>query len=258
MRNITLASLRGMVVAFVIVVFGTGCGGETDGRKELLVFAAISVTDALKDVAAAYEAEFGTSILFSFGGSQSLAQQIASGAPADVFISAGEGPLRFLQERELVRESVPLVTNKLVVVSRGEFVVEKLADIGAAERVAIADPDLAPAGAYARESLVALDLWDSLRDSLVYGPDVRATLAYVETGAVETGVVYATDAAVASSLHIFDVVPIDSYTPIEYPAIAIQKSSSSDEAKRFLDYLRGPLSRSAFEKRGFEFARTSQ
>ena len=133
-----------------IVLGASACQGS--GRSELLVFAAASLTDSLTEVGRAFESQGGTDVSFSYGASQLLAQQIVKGAPADVFISAGEFPVGFLAEKGLVG-SVPvsLLSNKLVLVTRpGIGPLERIEDLGTdlVGRLALADPDLAPAGAY--------------------------------------------------------------------------------------------------------------
>ena len=197
----------------------TACA-RSDG-DELLVFAGASLADAMEEIGERFEKEAGTRVAFSFGGSQALAQQIASGAPADVFVAAGRQPVDFLASRgavDTVGDAV--VRNELVVaVKEGSPGPAAMSDLIGPEvgRVAIADPVLAPAGVYAREALRSLGLWESLLPRLVFGADVRAALAYLESGNVDAALVYATDAREASGVRALDIVPRDSYTPIAYP-----------------------------------------
>ena len=231
-----------------------GCSGSGDDSK-ILVFAASSLVDALTEIEREFEAQSDTSVAFSYGGSQTLAQQIASGAPADLFIAAGEFPIEFLAERELLdQDAVSLLANKLVVVVRSSDVqidsMEQLTEetVG---RIAIADPDLAPAGRYARESLTRLGLWDAIQERLVIGINVRATLAYVESGNVDAALVYQTDAAIAGDVQVLDIVPPESHSAIVYPAAVIKRSERKIEAREFLEFLRGQTAKSIFLKHGF-------
>jgi molybdate transport system substrate-binding protein len=240
-----------MSVTAMMLFLACGVKGNSD---VLLVFAATSLTDAMGDVYEEFEANDGVDVLFSFGGSQSLAKQIASGAPADMYISSGAGPVEFLQDEGIpLAESINLLANRLVVVSRRTVTrPESLTDLSGTRfnRIAIADPGMSPAGAYAREALVVLDLWDALEPKITYGSDVRATLTYVETGNADAGVVYATDARL-TDLVISDIVPREIYLSIVYPAVILDESSNKHLARDFLDFLRSRVANEIFIKHGF-------
>ena len=237
-----------------------GCSSPQDGNEEILVFAAASLGHALGEIEAAYESRGRWRVAVSYGASQALAQQIASGAPADMFVSAGEFPVRFLDEGGLLDTvRVDLLTNKLVVAVRSasDIRLASVDDLGApwVRRVAVADPRLAPAGRYARDSLVELGLWDGLQPKLVFGQDVRATLAFVESGNVDAALVYATDAMAATTVEALDIVPADSYPRIVYPVALVKASRQKEGASDFLDFLRGSEALLTFAKYGFEPAR---
>ena len=209
--------LWGRLALVVVAMLMTGCTGNPKDDDELFVFAAVSMMNALEEIIDIYEQETKTEVVVSYAGSLVLAQQIASGAKADIFVSAGDGPMEFLRERSLIADETPLLRNKLVVVTKLRYEgndIRELGDLTKIRRVAIADPDLAPAGHYAREALQSTNLWESLMPRLILGTDVRTTLGYVETGNVDVALVYATDAAVASTLVALDVVPVDSYSDI--------------------------------------------
>lgn len=227
------------------------------GEQETVVFAAASLADALAEIKERYEAGGGSAVVVSFGASQMLAQQIASGAPADIFISAGEHPVAFLDERGLASNAGNwLLTNRLVVAARpaGDIGLTSLAMLGnpAVGRIALADPELAPAGRYGQEALISLGLWDPLEPKLVFGPDVRATLAYVESGNADVALVYATDARAAEDLEVFDIVPADSYSKIRYPMVVVRTSTNETGASEFVAFLEGAEAVSVFKAHGFK------
>ena len=231
----------------------TGCA-RPDG-DELLVFAAASLADAMEEIGERFGEETDTEVAFSFGGSQALAQQIVSGAPADVFVAAGRQPMDFLVLRnavDVVEDAV--VHNELVVAVREDSkALGSISDLAgpAVGRVAIADPGLAPAGIYGREALRRLGLWESLLPSLVFAADVRAALAYLESGNVDAALVYDTDAREASGVRALDIVPRDSYTPIAYPAAVLQGSDKRGAALEFVRFLKSDAARGIFERHGF-------
>jgi molybdate transport system substrate-binding protein len=240
------------LVAAALVAALLACSPSED---ELLVFAAASLADALEEIAAEFEREGATRVAISSGGSQMLAQQIAGGAPADLFVSAGEFPVRFLRERRLLEpSSARLLSNEMVVVVPvGGDEPASMDGLGAktVRRIAIADPELAPAGRYARESLMSLGLWDGLGPKLVFAADVRAALAYVESGNADAALVYRTDAEASERVRVLHIVPAFSYSPISYPAVIVAASNNKVAADAFLRYLRGEGARETFRRHGF-------
>jgi molybdate transport system substrate-binding protein len=237
------------------VVFLTGCSGDSVGRRdEVLVFAAVSVTNALNEAVALYETASETNVTISYAGSQILAQQIASGAPAQLFVSAGESPVQFLRERSMVGSEVGLIANKLVVITRTSLEEQSLFALSSpkVERIALADPDLAPAGSYSREALRAAGLWESLQPKIVLGQDVRSTMAFVEAGNADVALVYATDAAIARGVETLDIVPHDSYGPIVYPIVTVKSEGSTEAADAFVKFLLSPDAQEIFLSHGFE------
>ena len=241
---------RALAAALILAL--VACGGESD----LLVFAATSIRDPLMEVSERYESESGVNVDLSFGASQSLAQQIASGAPADAFISAGAAPVDFLAERGFTSndDALRLLGNELVVVTPdGGGAIDSLQSLtsDAVERIALADPDLAPAGAYAKEALSSAGIWDGLRNKLLLGKDVRAAMTYVEVGNADAGIVYRTDALSSDSLRIVHAVEPALHSPIVYPAVALSDSSNQEEVSRYLDYLSSEEAISVFRRFGF-------
>ena len=232
------------------------CSTSADKPRPLLIFAAASLADAFEDIEETFETQYGQRLSVSYGGSQMLAQQIASGAPADMFISAGEAPASFLAERTLTElPHTILLTNTLVIAVRDDGpTITSVQDLisSSVARVAIANPDLAPAGHYARDSLTHLGLWAKLEPKIVFGPDVRVTLAYVESGNADAALVYATDAKIGRNIKVLDIVPKNSYEAIVYPAIVVRASDLKPEALEFLNFLRSATSDAIFRRYGFE------
>ncbi len=250
-----LPALAVLVLAACVVLSLLACSSD-DGQGDFLVFAAASLYEPLEEARAAFERDSGISVLVSYGGSQALAQQIVSGAPAALFVPAGVFPVSFVEERvALAREPAPILRNRLVLAVRtGEGAradsIAALADAGV-ERIAIADPELAPAGRYARESLEHHGVWERIQPKLVFGADVRAALAYVESGNADVALVYATDAASSGPVSVGAVVPEDSHSPIVYPAAVIAGSGQEDSAWKLVEYLRSAEAREVFGRYGF-------
>ena len=181
--------LTACVFAGALLAACSGGGGADD---ELLVFAATSLTDAMAEAAAEFEATNGTKVEVSYGPSRALAQQIARGANPDVYFAAGQPPMNFLQEGGHIADgdAVRLLSNKIVLITgRDAPSIGSISDLADADlkRVAMPDPEIAPAGNYARTALQNLGLWDGLLPRIVFANDVRATLSYVQTGNADAG-----------------------------------------------------------------------
>jgi molybdate transport system substrate-binding protein len=223
--------------------------------REVLVFAAASLTDALREIGVEFEARTGTRVLFSFAGSNTLARQILAGAPADVFVSANRERMDELERAGLVRSAdrVDLLSNELVVVlaSTSRLALRSPADLLGARRLALGDPEAVPAGIYARQWLEHLGLWDRLRARIVPTLDVRAALVAVDSGAADAGIVYRTDAAMARRARVGLEVTGPAAPRIVYPA-ALLAGSSSPGARAFLGHLESEEARAVFERFGFE------
>ncbi|HEU4679242.1 MAG TPA: molybdate ABC transporter substrate-binding protein [Terrimicrobiaceae bacterium] len=223
---------------------------------ELSVFAAASLTDALKEVAVAYESESGDKLVFNFAGSNALARQIKEGAPADVFFSADEIQMNHLAEASLIDPStrVELLSNSLVIIvpedGPAELTPAALGD-GAIKRVALADPRSVPAGVYAREYLTKQGLWRAIEPKVVPTENVRAALAAVESGNVDAGMVYKTDAAISEAVKIAYEVPASDGPRISYPVAVLRETKHAEAAERFLTYLKSEPALAILKRFGF-------
>ncbi len=227
-----------------------GAAGE-----EVVVFAAASLADALREIATGFEARTGHRVVLSLGGSNDLARQIRAGAPADVFVSASAERMDEVQKAGLVRaaDRVDLLSNRLVVVVPAAATVRPATagDLARVRRLALGDPEAVPAGVYARQWLEKRGLWERLRDRVVPALDVRAALAAVESGNADAGVVYRTDAAISRRVRVAFEVPVDEAPRIVYAA-ALLGSARGPAARAVFEHLRSPEARAVFERHGFE------
>jgi molybdate transport system substrate-binding protein len=223
----------------------------------LHVSAAASLTDVLREIGGVYQKQTGDTVLFNFGASSLLARQIMEGAPADLFISADELWMDRLQQRGYIvnksRKSILSNTLVIIVPSDSALKINSARDLAdpSVRNVAVAEPQTVPAGIYAKEYLRKLKVWDRITDKLIPTDNVRGVLAAVESGNVETGIVYKTDALTSRSVRIAFEVPKAEGPEISYPIAVVAESKQKDAAQRFLDYLQGPAARETFTKYGF-------
>jgi len=250
--------VRNMVISVILVVMSLGFTACAAKKVELTVSAAASLTDALKEVQTAYEAKNkNIKINFNFGASGALQQQIEQGAPADLFLSAAAKNMKALVEQQLIDEDKQhnLLMNELVVVipTDGKAVIANENDLIKTEvkKVSIGIPESVPAGNYAKEALTNVNLWDELKPKLVQAKDVRQVLQYVETGNVDAGFVYKTDALSTQKVKIAFTVNPAIYTPVEYPIGIVKATKQGKEAEAFYQYLQSQEALDVFVKYGF-------
>jgi molybdate transport system substrate-binding protein len=223
----------------------------------LRVSAASSLTDALHEIAGVYQGETHDTVLFDFGASSTLARQIAEGAPSDVFISADELKMDQLQQRGFIikgsRRSILSNTLVIIVPSDSNLKLTSAADLAddAISNIAVAEPQSVPAGIYAKEYLRKLHVWDRIKDKIIPTENVRAALAAVESGNVQTGIVYRTDALISRSVRIAFEVPPAEGPKISYPVAIVGDSKQKASAQRFIDFLQTAPAQEIFRKYGF-------
>lgn len=224
---------------------------------EIRVFAAASLSDALGELAPVFAAATGHTVRFSFGGSGMLARQIREGAPADVIFFADALRVDQLEQAGLLRPGTrrTLLTNQLVLVvpTDGTAAVTTLADLAKPEvrRIALGDPATVPAGTYAKEHLQNIGLWPAVAGKSVPVETVRAVLAAVESGNVEAGFVYKTDALISRKVRIAVAVPIETGPRIAYPVAVLRDAKAPEAAEALLAFLASDTAQRVFARWGF-------
>ena len=245
--------LTALAAALSFALAALGCA---DGER-VTVFAAASLEAPLSELAERYSERYGVDVRVSFGGSQALARQIALGAPADLFFSAGSPPMRSLVGEGLVNpeDVASPLSNELVIVAPPALApsltsLESLAAPGV-EAVAMVNPELGPAGWYAARALTSAGLRDALRPKTVETGDVRAALAAVSNGVADAGFVYRTDARTAPDLRVAFAVPPSLHPPIRYQVAPAAGSASPRAARELADFLASAEAAAVFAASGF-------
>ncbi len=236
----------------------TGSASSTPSPKRVLVAAAASLTDAFPEIKTEFEKDNkGVAVTYTFGSSGVLQQQIEQGAPVDVFASAAEQQMDSLDQKNLLapasRRDFAGNTAVLVVPKERGAAITGFSDLTKPEikHIAIGNPDTVPAGAYAKQILQSLGLWDGVQSRLVYGETVRQVLSYVEGGNAEAGIVYSTDAITSDKVKVAAKAPEGSSQPIVYPIAVVSGTKSPNEAKAFVDFVVGPKGQAILVKYGF-------
>lgn len=253
------------LLALVLVVSGAsglaGAWPPKAARADLTVSAAISLKDALDDVRKQYISENpGVSLAMNYGASGTLQIQIEQGAPVDVYLSASPKQMDALAAKGLLLQGtrIDLLRNELVLIVPRDSTarISSFQDLARPDikKVALGEPVTVPAGEYAKQVLTSLGIYNAVNAKAVLAKDVRQVLTYVETGNVDAGIVYSTDAKSSSKVKVVATAPENSHDPVIYPAAVIKDSKNPAAARAFLDFLSGAQARAIFEKYGFTFA----
>jgi molybdate transport system substrate-binding protein len=225
--------------------------------SDVNIFAAASLTDALKEVSVAYNKQSHDKIAFNFGASSLLARQIEEGAPADIFFSADEAKMDSLAAKGLILEGTrkSRLSNSLVIVipSDSNIQIKSAADLADKKirRLALADPKAVPAGVYSKAFLEKEKLWPAVESKVVPVDNVRAALSAVESGNIDAGMVFKTDAAISKKVKVAYEVPTDIGPKISYPVAVLKNAKQIESAKTFVEYLNSDAVAKIFEKYGF-------
>ncbi|NHC38675.1 molybdate ABC transporter substrate-binding protein [Bacillus sp. MM2020_1] len=258
-----------LTMLLFLLVF-TGCSANEQSKRpiekkqaapeknvELTISAAASLQDALTEITSNFNKEHGNlKINYNFGASGALQQQISQGAPVDLFFSAAEDKFDQLVIDGLIekKNGIDLVGNELVLVVPKDSTkgIKTFEDLTKADKLSIGTPESVPAGKYAKEVLGNLTIWNSVEGKIVYAKDVRQVLTYVETGNVDAGMVYKTDALTSNKVEIAATADKKTHTPIVYPVGIIKASSHPKEAMLFYEYLNSNEAMEVFKKYGFK------
>ncbi len=226
-------------------------------KIELTISAAASLKDSMDVIQKTYQEDHPeVKLKFNYGASGSLQRQISQGAPVDLFFSAAEDKFGLLIEDGTIakEDGLALLGNELVlIVPKENQVIQSFADLTKADidKISIGTPETVPAGKYAKESLEKLGVWKDAESKVVYAKDVRQVLSYVETGNVDAGIVYKTDALVSDKVNIVASADPTTHAPIIYPVGIIKDSKNYEVAKTFYEYLQTEDALKVFENYGF-------
>ncbi len=230
-------------------------------QEAVTVFAAASLTDALRALGQEWQARGNPAPRFSFAASSALARQIEQGAPADLFLSADEAWANYLQERSLLvnatRQSplgnalaliAPANAARPVALARDT---DLAALLGANGRLATGDPAHVPVGRYAQAALTWMGQWQAVAPRLARAENVRAALLLVERGEAPLGIVYATDAAASAGVRVIGIFPPGSHAAITYPFALTRRAEANAQARALLGFLAGAEAAPTWQRFGF-------
>ncbi|WP_137179776.1 molybdate ABC transporter substrate-binding protein [Roseomonas sp. AR75] len=246
-----------------VVTLALAAAPPARSQETLTVFAAASLTDAMRALAQQWQGAGHPAPRLSFAASSALARQIEQGAPADLFMSADEPWMDYVQQRNLIVNDtrVSPLANALVLVAPADAPrrtvtltrdTDLAALLGANGRLAVGDPAHVPAGRYARAALEWMGQWGGLEPRLARADNVRSALLLVERGEAPFGIVYSTDAAASRGVRVVATFPAGSHPPISYPFAVTRRAAGNAKARDFLRFLTGAEAAPTWQRFGFQ------
>ena len=244
----------------LLLVIVTSCSSEdAEGKSHkttLTVSAASSLREVLDDIGKLFqEAHPKIELRFNFGASGTLKQQIEQGAPVDLFISAAADKYEELEKQKLIHKGTSLVNNELVLITskNAKWSGKYFRDLTREDirKIAIGTPEIVPAGTYAQQVLHKEGIWDQLQEKLIFAKDVQQVLTYVETGNVDAGIVYKTDALLSDQVKIVAKADPASHKPITYPIGVLNSSNHKKEALLFYEFIKSEEAEKLWSQFGF-------
>lgn len=257
--DMTRGFLRVLCLSLVGLLIA--CHADADDRQNvtLTVSAAANLTFAFQEMGELFTQETGTQVIFNFGSSGQLTQQIASGAPVDLFAAANVDFIDDLERQGLILSDTkrPYARGRLTLWTRADSPLRltRLEDVTRPEvrRLALANPTHAPYGVAAREALQAAGIWKTVQPKLVMGENVRQTLQYAATGNVDVAIV-------ALSLSVqhegrWVLLPDTSHRPIVQVLAVIKDTKYEPQARQFAAFVNSPKGQTILRKYGFDLPR---
>lgn len=246
---------KGIWIIIFIILFVTGCSPQDRDKVTLTISAAASLKDSMMEVKKDFEKQHPTiHVVFNFGGTGALRKQVEQGAPSDVFLSASKKDYERLVDRGLIDSSLggSFLTNRLVIIAPVSSRNLSLDDLSRSkDKLAIGNPAFVPAGNYAKQALMGMDKWNSVKDQLVLAKDVRGVLTLVENQSVSLGIVYASDLTASKKVKSIQEINPSYHSKIGYYAGVLQGSKHPKEAAVFYKFVINDKRKATFEKFGF-------
>ncbi len=239
---------------------------RAQSTHEITISAAISLKNAFEDIGRIFqERNPGAKLLFNFGASGDLARQIEAGAPVDLFVPAAQKDMDDLDQKEMIIKGTrkDFAGNSLVLIlpTKSAIHLTSLNDLrrGEIQKIAIGNPKTVPAGRYAEEALKYFNLWEAVKDRLIFAGNARQVLDYVARGEVDAGMVYSTDAMVrAKEVKIVAEAPHQSHPPVVYPIAVVKGSKQEALARKFIAVVTSRAGETILKRYGFRVSGQGQ
>lgn len=256
-----MKKLVSILCAFALVFGLAGCGQEEkkpEKKVTITIAAAASLEKTFEEtLIPRFEKKYpNVNVKGVYDSSGKLQIQIEQGLDADVFFSAATKQMDSLVDEKIVdsKSVVNLLENKLVLIKGKDTktAVKGISNITDAKMIAVGDPEVVPAGQYAKIALTNANTWDAIQNKISLGGNVTEVLSWVESGSAEVGLVYSTDATSSSKVTVLEKVNNNLLdTPVIYPVGRVTKTKHQKQANNLIKFLQTKESKDTFKKSGF-------
>jgi molybdate transport system substrate-binding protein len=237
-----------LTILFSLLLAGTSLASE------ILVSAASDLTGAFKEIGEMYEKESGNKVVFNFGSTGMLAQQVEGGAPIDLFAAANKRYVDELEKKGLIiseTKRVYAIGRIVLATSKGGVKLNSVEELTRPDvkRIAIANPSHAPYGMAAKEVMEKNGIWNKIKDKVVYAENIRQAMQYLETGNVDAAIL-ARSITIGSDIN-YTPIPQELYSPIEQTLAVIKGGKNEKKARELAKFINGHKGRAVMDRYGF-------
>ncbi|MDR2861400.1 MAG: molybdate ABC transporter substrate-binding protein [Syntrophobacterales bacterium] len=232
-----------------------GCEQKVENSREITVAAAADLINAFTEAGKDFEKAGGCKVVFSFGSTGMLAEQIANGAPFDVFAAANEIVISDLDKGgHIVSDTIKLYALGRIGVAtlkNANIRAETITDLLQPEikKIAIANPDHAPYGLAAKQALISAGAWNKLEPKLVFGKNISETLQFVTTGNADAGII-ALSLNDSNTLN-FHLIDAGLHKPLRQAMAVIKRTKNEEQARKFVAFINSAEGKTIMSKYGF-------
>ena len=250
-----MIKMRRLLLLSALMIMGCGSRATLPAKDEINVATAANLTRVFAELGQIFERETGIHLVTSFGATTQLAQQIEHGAPYDVFAAADTEHVDELARKGLIFNDTRAIyaRGKLVLwVPSERTPVERLEDLARADvtHIAVANPQLAPYGRAAVETLHALHLWEAVQPRIVFAQNVSMATQYAATGNAD--VAFTALALVYDKAGRKIEVPANLHAPIDQAIAVLRGSAKPEQARKFVAFILGGKALEIFKRYGYE------
>lgn len=244
-----------------IILWGCKSADNTEKKDKnvITVAAASDLSLAFPEIVESFEKKTSYKVQLTFGSSGTLTQQIENGAPYDVFASANTAFIEILKEKERTIPETQILygQGRIGIATKDSAIqINGMEDLLNPEikKIAIASPEHAPYGMAAKEALQSLEMWEELKDKLVYGKSISDALTLVKTGNAEAGII---SHAIISDDIPFVLIDSQLHSPINQSITVVNGTKKEKIAKEFVHYVRSSEGKKILQKYGFNIQEVS-
>lgn len=226
-------------------------------KKELLVSAGVALKNVFTELGGNFDKKNNVKTSFNFAASGQLMAQVENGAPVDLFAVPSITDMESLEKKNFIEPKTKVIfaRTSLVLVqnNNAKYMIKTVEDLTKQEikKIAMGNTETMPGGKYAKQALEYYNIYESLKEKIIFGENIRQVLDYVSRNEVDAGFVFLTDALTDKKVHKVLDLPEKSHKPIIFPIAVIKSSKNIEMAKKFIEFVSSKEGKQVLKKYGF-------